>query len=275
MRNNLSSRSSRRIPLPKEHGSWAMFAVPLIIGLAVAGTWQWRSVGLILAALGLFMLRFPIDTVIKTRKRPTTDRAWLIGWAIVYGAIAALCGGWLVLVDRLYGLIGFGVIGAALLVYHGWLVDRRKEMSAAGELAGIFGLALGAPLAYYTASGKIDGTALALWIVNALYFGGTVFYIKLKVRQQPRLPAPNRVSERLVKAKACLTYQSVVLTIIIVLVALQDMPALVLLAFVPMTLKMLYGATRWQDKQSLSLPKLGVIEIFHAILFAALIIVAF
>lgn len=275
MRDNKLSRSSRSIPLPKEHGSWAMFAVPLIIGFAVAGTWQWRSVWLILAALGLFMLRFPIDAVIKTRKRPTADRAWLLCWAMGYGSIAAICGGWLVVRDRLYGLIGFGVIGAALLVYHWWLVDRRKEMSVTGELAGIFGLALGAPLAYYTAGGQIDGTALALWIVNALYFGGTVFYIKLKVRQQPRLPAPDRVSERLLKAKACLSYQSIVLTILILLVALTGLPALVVLAFVPMTLKMVVGATRWQDKQSLNLPKLGGIEIIHAVLFAVLIISAF
>ena len=275
MSNTRLSRSPRSIPLPREHGSWAMFAVPLIIGFAVAGMWQWRSVLLILAALGLFMLRFPIDTVIKTRKRPNADRAWLIRWAILYGSIAAISGGWLVVVDRLYALIGFGMIGAVLLVYHWWLVDRRQEMSITGELAGIFGLAMGAPLAYYTASGQLDGTALALWIVNALYFGGTVFYIKLKVRQQPRLPAPDRVSERLVKAKACLSYQSIVLTILIVLVALTGLPALVVLAFVPMTLKVLIGATRWQDKQSLSLPKLGVIEIVHAVLFAAIIIVAF
>jgi hypothetical protein len=215
--------------------------------------------------------------VIKTRKRPQADRAWLIRWAIIYGLIAAICGGWLVVLDRLYALIGFGVIGAALLVYHWWLVDRRKEMSVTGELAGIFGLALGAPLAYYTASGQLDGTALALWIVNALYFGGTVFYIKLKVRQQPRLPAPDRVSERLVKAKACLSYQSIALTILILLVALTagTVPALVLLAFVPMTLKVLIGAMRWQDKRSLSLPKLGVIEIVHAALFATIIIIAF
>jgi hypothetical protein len=80
-----------------------------------------------------------------------------------------------------------------------------------------------------------------------------------------------------VKAKACLSYQSIVLTILIVLVALTagTVPALVVLAFVPMTLKVLIGATRWQDKQSLSLPKLGVIELVHAALFAALIIVAF
>ena len=65
------------------------------------------------------------------------------------------------------------------------------------------------------------------------------------------------------------------LAILILLVALTGLPALVMLAFVPMTVKVLIGATRWQDKKSLSLPKLGVIELVHAALFAVLIIAAF
>lgn len=263
------------LPLPKEHGSWAMFSVPLIIGFAVAAQWQWRSILLIAAALGLFLVRFPIDTLIKTRKRPQADRVWLIRWAAIYGAIAAICGAWLIVVDQLYWLIPLGVVSAVLLGYHWWLVERRQEMSARGELAGIFGLALGAPLAYYVSTGVVDATAVGLWIVNALYFGGTVFYIKLKVRQQPKEPAPDRVSERLVKAKACLTYQSVVLTLLILLVAFERLPALALLAFVPMTAKVLLGATRWQDRKSLSLPRLGVIEIIHSVTFAVLIVAAF
>ena len=273
MRANQPTRLS--MPLPKEHGSWAMFAVPLIIGLIVAAQWQWRSIWLIASALGLFLMRFPIDTLIKTRKRPTADRAGLIRWAAIYGSMAVLCGLWLIVFDRLYALIGLGLIGAALLMYHGWLVERRREMSVRGELAGICGLALGAPLAYYVATGMLDGIALGLWIVNALYFGGTVFYIKLKVRQQPKEPAPDRVSERLLKAKACLSYQSVVLMLVIVLVAGHRLPALAVLAFVPMTVKVLYGVTRWQDRQSLSLPRLGLIEVFHSIVFAMLIIAAF
>jgi len=50
---------------------------------------------------------------------------------------------------------------------------------------------------------------------------------------------------------------------------------LAVLAFVPMTLKVLYGAARWQDRKSLSLPRLGMIEMVHSALFAVLIIAAF
>ena len=225
-----------------------MWSVPLIVGAAVAPVWQWRTLILIVAALAFFLVRYPLATIIKTRKRPTTDRAWWLRWAIGYGAIATVCGAWLILIEQLYLLIPIGLIGALLVVFNLWLVARKQERSVYGELSGIAGLALGAPLTYYAASGQLDLTALVLWLVNALYFGGTVFYIKLKVRQQPRLPAPERLSERLLKAKDCLTYQTVVLTLIIVSVGLIRLPWLVPLAFLPMTLKVLYGALRWQDK---------------------------
>ena len=262
------------MPLPKEHGSWAMLSVPLLVGLIVAAQWQRRSVLLFAAALGFFLLRFPVDLLIKTRRRPTSDRVWLIRWTIVYAVVTVICGAWLLIVDRLYGLLLLGALGSALLAYHWWLVEKRREMSVAGELAGIGALALGAPLAYYTATGLLDDTAALLWLVNALYFGGTVFYIKLKVRQQPREPRPDRVRERLIKARACLVYQSVVLTVACALVGLLGQPLWLLMAFVPMTAKVLYGAAQWQDKKSLSLPRLGVIEIVHAAIFAALISIA-
>jgi hypothetical protein len=148
-------------------------------------------------------------------------------------------------------------------------------MSLIGELAGVAGLALGAPMTYYVASDQLDSTAAVLWLINFLYFGGTVFYIKLKVRQQPRLPAPERVSERLVKAKACLAYQTGALTLLLALATLQWAPLLTPLAFVPATFKVVYGAWQWQDKKSLSLVRLGVVEIFHAVAFAGLVILVF
>jgi len=252
-----------------------MLTVPLLLGIVIAPGWHWRVIILLVAALGFFLLRFPLATLVKTRQRRNTNRAYLWQWAVIYGSITALAGGWLVLAHSLWWLVPLGIIGGVLLVFHLWLVSRRQEMSVVGELAGIFGLALGAPMAYYTASGLLDITAAALWLVNALYFGGTVFYIKLKVRQQPRLPAPDRASERLVKAKACLAYQTIALTVMLLLIAFQWAPWLALLAFVPVTIKVVHGAWHWQDKKSLSLTRLGVTELVHAVAFAVLVIIAF
>ena len=52
--------------------------------------------------------------------------------------------------QNLWWLAVMGLAGAVLLVFNLWLVSRRQELSVAGELAGIVGLALGAPMAYYS-----------------------------------------------------------------------------------------------------------------------------
>jgi hypothetical protein len=262
-------------PLPKEHGSWAMLTIPLLLGVMIASDWQWRVLVLLVAAASFFLMRLPLALLIKSRKRVSGGKASLWQWAVIYGGITIFSSGWLILAQSLWWLAMMGLVGSMLLLFNLWLVSQRQEMSVAGELVGIAGLALGAPMGYYVASGQLDGTAAALWLINALYFGGTVFYVKLKVRQQPRLPAPNRLSERLVKAKACLAYQTIALTLIILLVTLRQAPLLSPLALAPTTLKMLYGAWRWQDKKSLNMVRLGVAEIFHVVVFAGLVVVVF
>lgn len=261
--------------LPKEHGSWAMLIVPLVLGAIIAPLWRWQVLLLWIAGFSFFLVRYPLALLVKTRRRPKANRIELWRWVVAYSGIAALSVGWLLLVERLWLLALMGIFGMSLLLFHLWLVFRRQEMSVIGELSGILGLALGAPMAYCAASGHLDGTAILLWLINVLYFGGTVFYIKLKVRQQPRLPAPNHLGERLGKAKVCLAYQTIALTIIILLVTLRQAPLLTPLALVPATIKTLYGAWHWQDKQSLSLPRLGITEILHAVAFTGLVILAF
>ena len=261
--------------LPKEHGAWAMLIVPLLLGAAIAPVWHYRTILLFVAALAFFLMRHPLATLVKFRQRKNMDRTYLWQWSIIYGGVALLGVGWLIVGYRLWWLLVLGGVGSLLVLFHLWLVARRQEMSVIGELSGIVGLALGAPMAYYTASGQLDGLAWLLWLINLLYFSGTVFYIKLKVRQQPRLPAPTQVSDRLIKAKACLTYQTLALTVSIVVVALELAPKLLPLALLPAALKSFYGAWQWQDRASLSLLRLGIIEIVHAILFAGLVIAAF
>lgn len=252
-----------------------MLVVPLLLGLAIAPVWQGRALLLLLAALGFFLLRYPLALLVKGRKRAATKRAYLWRWTLIYGAITTLAGGWLVLAERLWWLAGLGVVGGGLLFFHLWLVARRQEMSVTGELAGIFGLALGAPMAYYTATGRLDRTAALLWLINALYFGGTVFYVKLKVRQQPRQPAPPGWAARLLGAKAGLAYHTLAVTLLILVALWWHAPALAPLALLPATVKMIYGAYRWQDKQSLSLVRLGLIEMGHALVFSGLVMLAF
>lgn len=263
------------IPLPKEHGSWAMFSIPLVIGAAVGQQWHGQLLLLVVAALGFYLMRYPLATLVKTRKRPSPARASLWKWAIVYAATAGIAGTILIVAYRLWWLAPMALLGVLLVAYHLWLVSQRREMTLPGELSGIVGLALGAPMAYYVGRGTLDETALALWLVNALYFGGTVFYIKLKVRQQPKQSPPPPIPARFRAASACLTYHTAALAITIALAMLAIAPLWIPLAFLPVLAKALYGTWQWQDRRSLSLVRLGIIEMVFSVAFAAMVIAAF
>jgi hypothetical protein len=80
--------SKLKPPLPHEHGSWVMLIVPLVLGFAVAPLWRWRSLWSIGAALGLFLLRYPLATIVKTCQRSGTDNTALWRWSAAY---AGLC----------------------------------------------------------------------------------------------------------------------------------------------------------------------------------------
>lgn len=252
-----------------------MLLVPLVVGWVIAPGWHSRSLALLPAALAFYLMRYPLVLLIKRRKQAGTDRAYLWRWTFIYGAIAALSGGWLMAAYRLWWLAAFALGGGLLLLLHLGLVYRRQEMSVVGELVGIAGLVLGAPMAYYAAAGRLDKTAALLWLLNLLYFGGTVFYIKLKVRQQPRQPRPDNFLSRLRQAPTAPLYQAMTLLSVTGLTAFEQLPLLTPLAFVPAALKSLLGVLRWQDKKTLSLIRLGIIEIVHALLFIGLIIIAF
>ncbi len=265
----------QNIPVPKEHGSWVMLIVPLAIGTAVAQTWRMPLWILLAAALGFYLMRSPLATLVKTRKRPSPAQSVLWRWTIIYGAVALLAGTTLIVEYHYWWLVPIGAFGVVLVVYHLWLVSRRKEMSLPGELSGIIGLAMGAPMAYYVATGRLDRIGWALWLINALYFGGTVFYVKLKVRQQPKLSPPPEIAVRLRVAAPCLTYHTLALAVAIALTMLSIAPHFLPWAFLPVFVKVWVGAWQWQDRRSLNLKRLGLVELAYSIVFALVTVAAF
>lgn len=266
---------SRTPPLPREHGAWAMFLVSLIVGLLVAGRWNIQGVVLALSATGFFLSRQPMAMTLKgRRRRKPVDRSLLI-WTAIYLGSGGLCGLWLVIFGQRPGLLALAPLAALLMVAYLRQVADRKESSVLGELLGISGLVLSAPAAYYGSTGRFDVTAAGLWAIHWLYFSGTVFYIKLKVREQARREAPTELTQRLVAGRACLAYQTTALTVVTLLALLRWLPALAPLALIPVTIKTMLGTVRWQDRRSLSLVRLGLAEVGHSLLFGLMTVLIF
>lgn len=248
-----------------------MLLVPLLVGLGVAGRVDAPGLLFAGAALALFLARYPMTMMLK-RPRLRREPAWPV-WTLVY---LLLAGGFTLPLLGSYGrwgLMGIGALAGLLMVAYLMMVARRAEMTAAGEWLGIAGLTLTAPGAYYAATGILDGTAMLLWLINLLYFGGTVFYVKLKVREQPRRPAPVSTWEKLMAGRATLLYHLFALSIVLWLSFFGWAPALAPLAFAPCLAKALRGVVAWGGRPNMV--RLGVTEILHSLVFGVLIFMAY
>jgi hypothetical protein len=261
-----------KIVLPREHGAWAMSLVPLLVGIGASGVWNANLLLLTLTVFGFFLLRYPLMLAIKTRAPAARRNA--LRWSAIYVALTACSGAWLLMASQEWLLIPLGALGLATLVVYLALAARRAEMSLAGEWLGIAGLALGAPAGYLVATRTLDETALALYLLNVLYFGGTVFYIRFKIREQPRTTTTTAsFGARLWAGRATLGYHAMVLLMVALLAAIGMLPALAAAAFVLPMCKVVTGV--FTQPTRLNIPRLGLIELVITVTFAFAVLAAY
>lgn len=267
------SNTKLGVVLPREHGAWAMFAAPVLVGIGAAETVNGAVVLFALTALLFFLLRYPLMLVVKSRAPQARRNA--LRWSVIYAALTGLLGMALVLATQLWLLIPITALGLLSLAFYLWQAAHRAEMSTLGEWTGIAGLALGAPGAYLVATGRLNGLALALYLLNVVYFGGTVFYVKFKVREQPRLVKPSASwGERLWAGRVTLAYHALVTLAVALLAAVGLVPALVVVAFVLMMCKAIGGVIA-APAARINFQRLGLIELGATSLFALALLLAY
>ncbi len=260
------------VMLPHEHGAWAMFVIPLLIGMGAGHAINGTTVLFAMTALGFFLLRHPLMLALKSRA-PNIRRDAMY-WSGIYSALTCISGVILLLTSQLWTLIPIGGFGLATLAVYLLLAVRRAEMSTAGEWIGIAGLALSAPGAYLASSGRLDATALALYTLNLLYFGGTISYVKFKVREQPLITASaSDVGAKLWAGHVTLAYHLLVLIIGALLASIGLVPTLAAVSFWLPTCKVISGIMSRPSRPNL--PRLGFIELGFTIAFALVVLAAY
>lgn len=270
----MTNRSSNpfRLVLPREHGAWAMFAAPLLIGIGVAAKLSVDIFLFAIVAAGFFLLRYPLMLAIKSRSPQA--RADALKWSAIYGAITFVSSIALLAVTQLWLLIPLGGVGMLSLGIYLWLASRREEMTTLGEWIGIAGLALGAPGAYLIGKGSLDATALQLYALNLFYFGGTVSYVKFKIREQPKAVSPLAdLKSRLWAGRVTIAYHAMVIVIIGILTMQGWLPAIILVAFALPFCKVMSGVITRPVR--LNIPRLGIIEMAFTVAFALVVLAAY
>lgn len=253
-------RLSQHLRLPKEHGAWAMLYVPFVLGVAVAGSISLPVLLLLLAISALFISRESLLVWWRARKRGKEARE--AGKLLaIYLLLAILCGLPLLLIWRFVWLLPLGLIGAALLVFNSQQGAQLAERSLGNELLAIGGLTLTAPAAFYVASGQWGSTAFWLWLLSALYFVSSVFYIKLRVyRLNPRKQLEQRRAWR-----SCAAYHSFLLVALLALVLTGNLSLFAFIAFAPVLARTLWSL--FKPVTQVNLKRAGILEIIYSLIF--------
>lgn len=274
-----SGWTARRLLLPREHGAWAMLLVPYLIGAAITG-FSPRLVAGLVAVLLLFFSRPPLALLLKRRIRngvwgPESRLLWL-NFSLPALAAAALFA-WLIVAYSLWWLLVLGSAGLALFAVHSVMVFRRRERSAAAELVGILMLTLTGPLAVYLARARMNGDtareAVALWLLNAAYFGASVFLVKMKIRAAVQRRRPHGRGWRLHLARASILYCAATMALAAGLSIASWAPNLAPLVYLP-----LLAYAGWSIVTlgaELQIKREGVLQTGLAIIFAGLMILIY
>ena len=261
-----------RPPVPREHGSWAMWLMPYIVGLSVAGSFGWQAALFLVSALALFMARYPLSLAARRgfpRPRDPATRGLYV-WLMLYTAIALLSGVGLLVLDRWLMLL-VGALSGLLLLANVYFSRHKLERTVLVELLGIAGLSMTGLGAYYAATGELNRTALALWILTFLYSGSSVFYVRLKLRDRQTNSSPE---ERHRARRSMLLYLGMLLVGVGAMIAVGAAPLLVLPAFIPLLYKAL-RAIGGRHAARMTLRQVGYVELGHAVAFAMLVILAY
>ncbi|MDO8692452.1 MAG: YwiC-like family protein [Dehalococcoidia bacterium] len=266
-------RTGGRPPLPREHGAWAMLLIPLVVGLAVAGSWGLEGPLFLGACLALYAARQPITMLAKgSNDTGASQRGTPLTWLAVYLVLALAFGVPLLYPLGRWLLLPWAAVFAAFTAFHLFLRRRHLDRTPAGEFITTAGLALTAPGAYLVARG-FEPTAVYLWALTTLYSGASVFYVRMKMRHRGlRRPAAN-LGERVAFGKANIVYGSLLVAVVAVLTLLGQAPPLVPLAFLPLLVKVVFGVLA--GGPHVDIKKVGWAEVVHSIAFTILLIGAY
>ncbi|MDY6901722.1 MAG: YwiC-like family protein [Cyanobacteriota bacterium] len=165
-----------------EHGVLIVWFGSFLTGAALAQTWNYCTSLALLCTFFALQAEHPL--VVQVKQRSNWKPRYAI-WAGIYGMMAVWIAGWLWIQSPvlvwIYAMVAFALIFDVIAVI------KRKHKSILNELVIFAAICLSSPLAYGATTGSICVEAMAIWILNTLFFGSAIFTIKLRRKKTSSL----------------------------------------------------------------------------------------
>jgi hypothetical protein len=245
-----------------------MLIVAFLAGALSAPRWSPAMAWLGLSALLAFVAREPTVLWLRAarRGRPAGAARRI---ALVEGAGAALSGAVLLLAYGLWGLLPLFLAAGVLGAGHLALTLAGRDRTLAGEGVAILGVSLAAPAARHVAVGAWDPEAFWLWGLTFLYYGSSVFYIKLRVGTAH----PGKGTDLRALRRRCALYHGTLLLALAAILVAGHLSWLAGLAFAAVLARAAWFLLR--PVRRLDLRRLGYLEAAYSLAFLVLTVLAF
>jgi hypothetical protein len=261
--------------VPREHGSWGLWLLPLISGAVVGYVFTPHAAAAPvfwfgLAAASAFLIYQPLESLLGlslVKMRSQREQRTALLWIIVL-TIAAVCSVLELLHLQRFMVLLIGVVALGSFGVRS-LLGRSRRVRILKQLIGALGLTSTAAGAYYTATSRMDRTALLLWLASWLFAIGQIEYVQLRLHSA-------QVRSRRQKAQnslAIFLFHVLVTSIAIVAGRAHAVPQLLGLTFIPAIIRLAVWIVRsWRP---LGVHILGISELAQGIVFNGLLIAAF
>jgi YwiC-like protein len=266
---------TRALIVPREHGAWGLLLVPLFTGVVAGFASEhrvWPLLMFTVAALSLFWLRTPVESLIGTSSLTANtkrERRTALIASILLAALAAACLTGLMWKGQNLQLLLLGAATVFALVVQTVFrrLGRRARMAA--QLVSAIGLTCTAPAAYCIGTGRLSERAFILWAANWIFAGNQIHFVQLRIHSASASTFPQKFAQ----GKLFLVAQPVFFASLLVASFWRVLPPLVVVAFVPALVR----GTMWffRKPESLDVRTLGWSEMKHGVVFGVLLAVAF
>ena len=270
-----ASLPMRRFFIPREHGSWGMWLLPLLTGAAVGAECTEERcvlpiVWFLAAVLSAFLAYQPLEVLLSLsplRARTVAERKWIILWIVACLAIGFTS---LVQLSRLErgGIIWFALV-AVLCFDARWIFGRTRAFRVSKQVMGALALTSTATGAFYAATGELSRTAMFLWLAFWLFSIAQIEFVQLCIRTAN---AQSRWNKLLAGRVVLISHAGLFLAAIMASLA-GFTPALLGISLVPSLIRI--GLWLFKTPRKINFHRLGFSELSQSILFAALLAAVF